>query len=100
MNIICWNFRSQQHYFHTNDCILRNVLISLSLYCVGFNNNTFVESSFIDICMVLTVSLFEFQERIIATCLENRIAVYSPHTSFDAISGGVNDWLASGFGMF
>jgi putative NIF3 family GTP cyclohydrolase 1 type 2 len=50
--------------------------------------------------MVLTVSLFEFQERIIATCLENRIAVYSPHTSFDAISGGVNDWLASGFGMF
>ena len=40
-----------------------------------------------------------FQERIIATCLENKIAVYSPHTSFDAVVGGVNDWLASAFGM-
>ena len=49
--------------------------------------------------MVLTVSLFSFQERIIATCLEKRIAVYSPHTSFDAVSGGVNDWLTSAFGM-
>jgi dinuclear metal center YbgI/SA1388 family protein len=38
-----------------------------------------------------------WKERIIATCLENRIAVYSPHTSFDAVSGGVNDWLASAF---
>ncbi|XP_069703152.1 NIF3-like protein 1 [Periplaneta americana] len=38
-----------------------------------------------------------WKERIIATCLENKIAVYSPHTSFDAITGGVNDWLASAF---
>jgi len=38
-----------------------------------------------------------WKERIIATCLENRIAVYSPHTSFDAVSGGVNDWLTSAF---
>lgn len=38
-----------------------------------------------------------WKERIIANCLENRIAVYSPHTSFDAVAGGVNDWLASAF---
>lgn len=38
-----------------------------------------------------------FQEKIVAKCLENRIAVYSPHTSFDSIRGGVNDWLASAF---
>ncbi|KAJ9600783.1 hypothetical protein L9F63_001063, partial [Diploptera punctata] len=38
-----------------------------------------------------------WKERIIATCLENRIAVYSPHTSYDAVIGGVNDWLASAF---
>ena len=31
-------------------------------------------------------------------CLENRIALYSPHTSFDAIPNGVNDWLISPFG--
>lgn len=29
--------------------------------------------------------------------MENRIAVYSPHTSFDSVKGGVNDWLASAF---
>lgn len=28
-------------------------------------------------------------------CLENRVALYSPHTAWDAVSGGVNDWLAS-----
>lgn len=27
-------------------------------------------------------------------CLENRIALYSPHTAWDAVNGGVNDWLA------
>lgn len=38
-----------------------------------------------------------FQERIIAKCLENRIAVYSPHTSWDAVYGGVTDWLGDAF---
>ncbi|XP_014214225.1 NIF3-like protein 1 [Copidosoma floridanum] len=38
-----------------------------------------------------------WKERILAKCLENRIAVYSPHTSLDAIKGGVNDWLATAF---
>lgn len=37
------------------------------------------------------------QERVVAKCLEERIALYSPHTSFDSIQGGVNDWLASAF---
>lgn len=27
-------------------------------------------------------------------CLENRIALYSPHTSWDSVRGGVTDWLA------
>jgi putative NIF3 family GTP cyclohydrolase 1 type 2 len=53
---------------------------------------------FIDIFTPLT-AFFYFQERVIGTCLENKIAVYSPHTSFDAVSGGVNDWLAGAFGM-
>uniref|UniRef100_A0A0A9YGC8 NIF3-like protein 1 n=1 Tax=Lygus hesperus TaxID=30085 RepID=A0A0A9YGC8_LYGHE len=38
-----------------------------------------------------------WKERIVACCLENRIAVYSPHTSWDAASGGVTDWLAGAF---
>lgn len=27
--------------------------------------------------------------------MENHIAVYSPHTAWDAIDGGINDWLCS-----
>ncbi|XP_046389870.1 NIF3-like protein 1 isoform X1 [Ischnura elegans] len=38
-----------------------------------------------------------WKERVITTCIENRIAVYSPHTAWDAVAGGVNDWLASAF---
>nr|CAD7440076.1 unnamed protein product [Timema bartmani] len=37
-------------------------------------------------------------ERLIATCLENRVALYSPHTSWDVVKDGVNDWLARAFG--
>ena len=40
----------------------------------------------------------KFKERIIVKMIENRVAVYSPHTAFDAVKNGVNDWLASGLG--
>lgn len=39
-----------------------------------------------------------WKERLVALALENRIAVYSPHTACDAVQNGVNDWLASGLG--
>ncbi|KAK3083989.1 hypothetical protein FSP39_006367 [Pinctada imbricata] len=44
-----------------------------------------------------TLSQRNWKERIITKCVENRIAIYSPHTSHDAVSGGVNDWLISAF---
>ncbi|KAK7488245.1 hypothetical protein BaRGS_00020552 [Batillaria attramentaria] len=34
-----------------------------------------------------------WKERIVGKCLENRIAMFSPHTSWDAAADGVNDWL-------
>ncbi|CAH1801336.1 unnamed protein product [Owenia fusiformis] len=37
------------------------------------------------------------KERIIVKCLERRIAIFSPHTSYDAVENGVNDWLISPF---
>ncbi|XP_064635381.1 NIF3-like protein 1 isoform X2 [Lineus longissimus] len=37
------------------------------------------------------------KERIIVKCIENRIAVYSPHTVYDALEDGVNYWLAQAF---
>lgn len=39
-----------------------------------------------------------WKERVIVKCIENRIAVYSPHTAYDALDGGVNDWLLQPFG--
>lgn len=44
----------------------------------------------------LTVDLIysTWKERIVALCLEKRIALYSPHTSWDSVRGGVTDWLA------
>ncbi|XP_067002407.2 NIF3-like protein 1 [Anabrus simplex] len=44
-----------------------------------------------------SVTTKTWKERLIAACLENKIALYSPHTSFDSVKGGVNDWLASAF---
>jgi len=38
-----------------------------------------------------------WKERLIVECMESRIAVFSPHTSYDAVDGGVNDWLISAF---
>jgi dinuclear metal center YbgI/SA1388 family protein len=39
-----------------------------------------------------------WKEKIVLTCIENRIAIYSPHTALDAIKGGINDWLLAAFG--
>ncbi|XP_033350425.1 NIF3-like protein 1 isoform X3 [Bombus vosnesenskii] len=46
---------------------------------------------------IKSITTCSWKGKIIAKCLENRIAVYSPHTSLDSIRGGVNDWLASAF---
>nr|XP_018907516.1 PREDICTED: NIF3-like protein 1 isoform X1 [Bemisia tabaci]XP_018907517.1 PREDICTED: NIF3-like protein 1 isoform X1 [Bemisia tabaci]XP_018907518.1 PREDICTED: NIF3-like protein 1 isoform X1 [Bemisia tabaci] len=37
-----------------------------------------------------------WKERIVSKCLKEGIAVYSPHTCWDTVYGGVNDWLLSG----
>ena len=39
-----------------------------------------------------------WKERIAVKCLENRIAVFSPHTSWDAVPGGINSWLVAPYG--
>lgn len=39
-----------------------------------------------------------FKERVIVKAIEHKIAIYSPHTAFDAVHSGVNDWLATGLG--
>ncbi|KAG5683917.1 hypothetical protein PVAND_013175 [Polypedilum vanderplanki] len=36
----------------------------------------------------------QWKERIVIGCLENKIALYSPHTIWDAIENGTSEWLA------
>lgn len=38
-----------------------------------------------------------WKERIVVNCIKNNIAVFSPHTSWDVVKGGVNDWLLAIF---
>eukprot|EP00123_Amoebidium_parasiticum_P013845 comp22182_c0_seq1/m.32585 comp22182_c0_seq1/g.32585 ORF comp22182_c0_seq1/g.32585 comp22182_c0_seq1/m.32585 type:complete len:388 (-) comp22182_c0_seq1:76-1239(-) len=38
------------------------------------------------------------KQRIVIRAIEEKIAVYSPHTAYDALCGGVNDWLAGAVG--
>ncbi|KAL7633162.1 UNVERIFIED_CONTAM: hypothetical protein RMT77_016532 [Armadillidium vulgare] len=45
-----------------------------------------------------SITTSHWKERIVGRCLAKRIAVYSPHTCYDAVKGGVNDWLVSAFG--
>ena len=42
----------------------------------------------------------EWKQRSIVKCIERRIAVYSPHTSWDSVDGGINDWLIQAFGKY
>ncbi|NP_001016355.1 NIF3-like protein 1 [Xenopus tropicalis] len=39
-----------------------------------------------------------WKERLVVKALEKHLAVYSPHTSCDALANGVNDWLARALG--
>ncbi|KAH6623549.1 GTP cyclohydrolase 1 type 2/Nif3 [Chaetomium tenue] len=41
-----------------------------------------------------SVTLSDPHQRIVLRLAQHNIAVYSPHTSVDAVIGGVNDWLA------
>jgi len=38
-----------------------------------------------------------WKDRIVVRAVENRLAIYSPHTACDAVAGGVNDWLIEPF---
>ena len=40
----------------------------------------------------------EWKQRSIVKCIEKKIAVYSPHTAWDTIDGGINDWILQAFG--
>ncbi|XP_053567753.1 NIF3-like protein 1 [Bombina bombina] len=39
-----------------------------------------------------------WKERLMVKALENRLAIYSPHTACDALPNGINDWLGRALG--
>ncbi|MBL4699815.1 MAG: Nif3-like dinuclear metal center hexameric protein [Phycisphaeraceae bacterium] len=45
-----------------------------------------------------TITDGDTKARIVLRAIENKIAIYSPHTAIDAAEGGVNDWLCEAFG--
>ena len=40
-----------------------------------------------------------WKERSIIKCIEKQIAVFTPHTTWDSIDGGMNDWLFRIYGI-
>ncbi|KAL7373135.1 hypothetical protein ABVT39_028144 [Epinephelus coioides] len=40
----------------------------------------------------------DWKQRLAVRAVEARIAIFSPHTSWDSVKGGVNDWLVGGLG--
>ncbi|XP_077359536.1 NIF3-like protein 1 isoform X2 [Festucalex cinctus] len=40
----------------------------------------------------------DWKQRLAVRAVEAGIAIFSPHTSWDSVSGGVNDWLIGGLG--
>ena len=42
----------------------------------------------------------DWKQRTIVKCIEKRIAVYCPHTTWDSVDGGINDWILTAFGKF
>jgi len=40
----------------------------------------------------------DWKERMVAKAIRSGLAVYSPHTSLDAVRNGMNDWLCDGLG--
>lgn len=40
----------------------------------------------------------DWKQRLAVRAIESGIAVFSPHTSWDSVKGGVNDWLVGGLG--
>jgi putative NIF3 family GTP cyclohydrolase 1 type 2 len=46
------------------------------------------------------LSQSDWKQRLIIKCIEQEIAVFSPHTSWDSIEGGINDYLLKPFGNY
>lgn len=42
----------------------------------------------------------DWEQRCIVKCIEHKIALYCPHTTWDNKFGGINDWIMDAFGKY
>jgi len=81
-----------KHLFLTNDlteCVLDEALDKGVDMIMSYHPPIFTS--------IKRITQNKWKDRLIVKCLENRVAIYSPHTSYDSVKGGVNDWLLSCF---
>ncbi|XP_066246415.1 NIF3-like protein 1 [Euwallacea similis] len=70
----------------TEDVVLEAIAVGSQLI-ISYHPNIFRP--------LKSVTQSSWKERIIVQCIKNNISVFSPHTSWDAMANGVNDWLGS-----
>ncbi|XP_066152023.1 NIF3-like protein 1 [Euwallacea fornicatus] len=70
----------------TEDVVLEAITVGAQLI-ISYHPNIFRP--------LKSVTQSSWKERIIVQCIKNNISVFSPHTSWDAMANGVNDWLGS-----
>jgi dinuclear metal center YbgI/SA1388 family protein len=85
---------------HTVDSILltNDLTESVMDEAVKLNTNMIISYHPPIFTPLKTLTRSTWKERVVLKAIEKRIAIYSPHTAFDVVKGGVNDWLASGLG--
>lgn len=83
-------YRKVQKIFLTND-LTENV----ALEAVEKNVDLIISYHPPIFASIKRIVQSSWKERIVSMVIENKIALYSPHTAWDSVRNGVNDWLAS-----
>ncbi|XP_018574736.1 NIF3-like protein 1 [Anoplophora glabripennis] len=84
----------------------KNKLVSTILLTIDLTEDVVDEAIDNKVQMIITyhpnifrpmtcITQSHWKERVIIKCIKNDIMIFSPHTSWDAMLDGVNDWLAS-----
>jgi len=84
-------------------CVVKKILLTNDLTesvfreALEYNANLIISYHPPIFSPMKTLTQSKWKDRIVIGCLENRIALYSPHTTWDNVQGGVGDWLTQAF---
>lgn len=88
---------------HTSPTLIKKILLTNDL-----TQEVLEEAIQVDVQLIISyhplifpsvksMNADNWKERIVGTLLHKQIALYCPHTAWDCVEGGVNDWLAGAF---